>query len=189
MSKDAFELRRRALEEAFFHQKEHSLVEKLREVFHLEHDRQSLREFTGIDDEVVLDRLVSLEVSGESLAAFNLFPLCEVAWADGKVDERERVAVLKAAAEVGIKEGSTAYKLLANALAHRPTIAGRKAWYAYAAALNRKLSAREREVFKEQLLRRAQAVAGASGGILDTAFTISAAEKRVLKAIEEAFEV
>ena len=189
MSTDMFEARRKALEEAFFQKQNAELVDKIRTTFLRKATREELRKFTGISNEEVLDRLVALNVSGETLAAFNLLPLVEVAWADGKVDDKEREVIVNSLAEEGIHVGTTAYNLLLNALEHRPTVDGRKAWYAYAEELKHKLTAREREAFVSDLLRKAHAVAAASGGLLDLAFTVSPAEKRVLEAIEKAFAV
>jgi hypothetical protein len=80
-----------------------------------------------------------------------------------------------------------AHAALEGFLKRKPSEDARKAWYAWAAELNAKLDAGERRKVREGLLKRARAVAEASGGILGLGNKISAGEQRVLDAIERAF--
>ena len=93
-----FKLRERSFEAVYFSRKDEELVDKLKRVFHQKVDKQSIRDTTGVTDENLLDGLVELNLNGELMAAFNLLPIIEVAWADGEVDEKETRAV-RAAAE------------------------------------------------------------------------------------------
>ncbi len=186
MTKDAFESRRVAFEEDYFQKKDAQLVAKLKQVFHRKLAKEELREATGIVDEAVLDTLVELNLNSNLLAAFELYPLIELAWADGGVDERERSAVLAAAAEHGIEARSSAYAMLENALGGKPRPDMRKAWHLYAAELRKVLTQPELETFRNDLLEYARRVAVASGGLLNIAFTTGAGEKEVLKTIERA---
>lgn len=187
MAEDAFERRRKSLEEEFFIRRERDLVEKLRKRLEKEQPRETLKQLTGIQDESVIDTLVSLHVDRDTLAAFALYPLVEVAWADGKVDDREREAFLAAAAEHGLNPETPGHEALREFLKESPREEARKAWFAWAAELKRKLDPAERRQLREALLERASAVAEASGGILGLGRRISAAEQRVLTAIEQAF--
>ena len=109
---DAFDKREAAYEAEYFHKKDREMVEKLRAVFHQKVDKQGIAEATGITDDQVLDNLVKLNLRGDMMAAFQLYPLVAVAWADGKVDENERLAVLNAAQEQGIARSRlVAFKL------------------------------------------------------------------------------
>jgi hypothetical protein len=186
MDKDAFEERRKAFEEEYFKKKDVQLVDRLKAVFHRKLDKESIRKTTGITNERVLDNLVRLSLSGEMMAAFKLYPLIEVAWADNVVDEREIRAVLDAAHDHGIVRGSAAHTLLENALKNRPNEDSRKAWYMYAAELRKTLSAQELATFRQDLLDYARRVAKASGGIFNMVFQVSHNEHQVLKAIEKA---
>jgi uncharacterized tellurite resistance protein B-like protein len=186
MVKDAFEARRKSFEEEYFRKKDAQLVDKLKGVFHRKLDKETIRQTTGIMDERVLTNLVTLSLSGELMAAFKLYPLIEMAWADGVVDQREARAVLAAAEQTGIAPASAPYAMLENALKNRPREAARQAWYLFAAELRRVLNPQELAVFRTDLLNYAHRVAEASGGLLNMAFTISANEKRVLEAIERA---
>ena len=97
MAKDPFEERRKSFEEQYFQKKDAQLVDRLKAVFHKKIDKEAIRQTTGITDERLLDDLVEMGLNGELISAFKLYPLVEVAWADGKVDRREIRAVLDAA--------------------------------------------------------------------------------------------
>ncbi len=187
MSGDAFDKRRQALEEEFFKKHNRKLADKLRETIEQKQTREELEQLTGIQDPAVLDTLMALHVDKSTFAAFGLYPLVEVAWADGKVDDKERAAFIAVAAEFGITPGTFAHTTLEEFLRQTPREDARKAWYAWADALNRRLDATERGKVREGLLRRARAIAEASGGFLGMGRKISANEQRVLDAIEKAF--
>jgi uncharacterized tellurite resistance protein B-like protein len=186
MAKDMFELRRTSFEEEYFRKKDAQQVDKLKAVFQKKLDREEIRQATGITDEVVLDRLLQLNLRGELMAAFKLFPLVEIAHADGQIDEREVRAVLEAARQQGIGPDSAAYAMLERALTEGPRADARKAWYMFAEELCKALSPEELGRFRHDLLGYAERVAEASGGILNIAFTVSANEAKVIRAIEQA---
>jgi len=184
---DPFEERRKTLETEFFEKKNQDLLAKLRATFQKKETLEGLKQATGITNEEVLNNLVALNVSGQTMAAFALYPLVEVAWADGQIDDKERAAVLRAAAEAGVEVGSPAHALLERALIEGPNENRRKAWFAYANELNQRLTGTERRVVREELVRRARAVAEASGGFLGIGRRVSAGEERVLGALADAF--
>ena len=184
---DALHRRERALEEEFFQRKNQQLLDKLRATFEQKVTGEKLQAATGITDPKVLERLVALQVRGETMAAFALYPLVEIAWADGKLDRAERDAILEAAAGEGILRGSPSYQALEAAMTEGPTENRRKVWLAYARDLSSRLDPEERRDVRDELLRRARRVALASGGVLGIA-RVSAKEKQVLDAITGAFE-
>jgi uncharacterized tellurite resistance protein B-like protein len=186
-SGDAFEKRRQALEEEFFKKHNAKLAAELKGKLARKQTREELVELTGIHDEAVLDALLALGLDKSTFVAFGLFPLVEVAWADGEVDAQERKAVLAAAAEQGILPGSDARTALEGLLAQAPSETARKAWHAWAGELARKLGPAERSRARRELVARARAVAEASGGILGLGRKVSAREQAVLEAIEQAF--
>ncbi len=183
---DAFETRRAGFETEYFHKKDAQLVGKLKAVFNRKLDREELRKTTGISNDEVLDRLLAVNAKGELLLAFRLYPLVEIAWADGKVDPRETKAVIDAAIRLGVPTGSAAVKALEDWLKRGPTADGRVAWRAFAGELRKTLNPAELATFRNDLLEGAKAVAKASGGILGVAFEISGKEQRVLDGISEA---
>ena len=186
MSNDALHKRERALEEEFFARKNQQLADKLKATFEREEAGRSIREATGVTDPQLLERLVALEMRGETMAAFWLYPLIEVAWADGKLERRERDAILEAAVASGLERGSAGYEALEAGMSDGPTEAKRSVWRAYAQDLVARLDPDERRAVRDDILRRAEVVARASGGVLGMR-AISAKEQRVLDAIAEAF--
>ena len=151
-------------------------------------DKEVLGTVSGITNESILERLVNLHVRPETLAALALVPLIEVVWADGEVDERERVMVLAHARSQGIALGSVEHELLERWLAHRPEASLRNAWQHYVQGLCECLSRSERDVLKEELMRDVRKAAEASGGFLGMG-RISDQERQVLSKLESSFSV
>lgn len=185
-SSDAFDSRRTGFEADYFHKKDAQLVEKLKAVFNRDLDREELRKTTGISNNEVLDRLAAVNAKGELLLVFRLYPLVEIAWADGKIDPKEAKAVIDAAVKFGIPPTSAALKTLEEWLDRGPTPDGRAAWFAFAGELRKSLNEVELKTFKHDLLEGAKAVAKASGGFLGIGFDVSPAEKKVLDKVADA---
>lgn len=183
---DAFEARRNSFEEAYFRKKDAELVEKLRNVFQAQRERDDLKRATGITSDEVLDRLMAVQVRGEMLTAFKLLPLVEIVWADGGCDKREADAVIRAAVRYGVPADSAALERIKEWIERGPNPEARKAWYMYAQELRKVLSPAELKTFRDDLLEMARGIASLSGGILYTFFSVSHNEKTVLKKITEA---
>ena len=184
---DVFEKRRQSFEAEFFKKQDQLLIDKIRLTLEKEQPREMLKKLTGITDESVIDTLIAMHVSHDTLAAFGLYPLVEIAWADGAIDEKEREAFFKAAAQHGLGPGTPGHDALREFLKNTPREEARKAWFAWAANLSKTLDANERTKVREALLKRARSVAEASGGFLGLGQRISAGEQRVLDRIAEAF--
>jgi hypothetical protein len=188
MDKSAFEQRRDTFEGEYFMRKDRELVEKLKGVFRKKVDKDLLRQSTGVKDEQLLEKLVDLNLSGELMAAFHLYPLVDVAWADGQVDAKEAAAVLAAAEKQGMPAGSKAHAYLKERLDAGPSDDHRKIWLAYANELKRNLGADQLATFREDVLDLCRRVAESSGGVLGRAFAVSAAEKRAIETYGRALE-
>ena len=185
--KTPLEDRRRALEEEFFRKKEMEALVRLREKEIREQTVAELRAMSGIRDEAVISHLVDAGVNSETLVAFALVPLIAVAWADGSVKPAERDAVLRAARESGIREGSGAYETLERMLLERPSAELLPAWIEYVTALGAGLTVAERNALSAEINGRAREVAEAAGGFLGVG-RISAKEEQVLVEIAAALE-
>lgn len=97
-----------------------------------------LSEATGISDDDVIERLLDMDLSPETIAAVTLVPLVQVAWADGSLDRRERDVVLASARESsGLAAGGFAYRLIEGWLDERPNEGLFEAWQGYVNALRR----------------------------------------------------
>lgn len=178
--------RRQALEEAFFRKENERLRERLHEERERREARDSLARECGASDEGLLDRLVSLGIRADTVEALVLVPLVAVAWADGSIDPREREAVLRAAASVGITNGSPSYSLLESWTHARPAPELLESWQVYIQTIGRELSADHRWHLEEQVMGKARAVAEAAGGFLGLA-TVSKSEEAMLAKLEAAF--
>lgn len=179
--------RRHALEEAFFAQQDAALRRRLAETDSAQARRAQIAASTGIADPAVIDALAKLDIPAETMAALGLVPLVLVAWADGAIDAKEREAVLKAAADSGIKPGESAHALLESWLKSAPPASLRTAWAAYIAGVTATMDAAGRQAFRTQLLARARSVAEAAGGFLGLGAKISPAEEKLLTELERAF--
>jgi hypothetical protein len=120
MDKDIFKERGRSLEEEYFRKNEAKLIEKLRERGRLEEIAEALAVKLQIDDPQLLRRIMALGVTLDTGAAFLLAPLVQLAWAEGKVTDRERETVLRIAGERGIEKDSPAHAQLLEWLRARP---------------------------------------------------------------------
>ncbi len=176
---DIFDDRRRALEEAFFARRNEELLEALRQQALTQEREEALAKASGITDTKVLESLVSLNISPETLAALSLVPLVEVAYASGRVEPNERRAVLTAAEQSGLKPGDIGYKLLEHWLHDRPDPKLFEAWRAYIAALIPSMSPDAADALKKFILDRGTQVAAAAGGILGIG-SICKEERQVL---------
>jgi len=185
MSDDIFGKRGKYFEEEHFRKKEFELLEKLKGVFQKKVDKESLRQASGVTDENLLDRMVEIQLKGEMMSAFQLYPLVEIAWADGDLSESEARSVLAAGEEHGIRPGTRAYEFLERRLHEGPNPEARKVWFLYAEQLRKNLTPRELEVFREDLLARARAVV-ASTGHLERLLVDVGGERRIIAAIEKA---
>ena len=179
--------RRKALEGLFFHQLDQELIRQLREKKEVRQKREALSAASGITSDAVLDKLISLDVSSETLAALSLVPVVTVAWADRKMDERERDAVLKGAEKAGLSKGDISYQLLEGWLVQRPDSELIATWKEYIGALLPTLDEEARDALRKDLLERAREVAEATGGFLGFSEKISTQEEAVLEEIDHAF--
>jgi hypothetical protein len=181
-----FEERGNALEEEFFRKHNAELLARLRESKSKDEARELMAAASGIRNEAVLDQLIAHGMSPATVAALALAPLVAVAWADRKLEEKERRAVLAEAAEAGVSEGSPGFELLQSWLNQAPPPALLTTWSDYARELAGGLDGEQRREFRETLVRRARGVATAAGGFAGVGSKVSGAEQEVLDTIESA---
>jgi len=184
--RSALRAKAKALEDSFFAKENERLLVKMREQAVREEKKKEFREVLNIENEEVLDALVELAVEPETLIAFTLVPLVEVAWADGEIQNREREAIIKAAVERGVEDGSPTCTLLRNWLETPPDPKLLETWRGYIEELAESLGENSRAELKSSVMGRARAVAEAAGGFLGVG-SISAAEKKKLDELEWAF--
>lgn len=188
MSESPLRQRGLGLEEEFFAKRNQEKLQALREKLAAEARVAELAAATGIHNEEVLAQLHELDIGPGTFAAIALVPLIEVAWADGKLDDAERAAVLKAAIAEGVDPDGPAHTLLDSWLASRPGPPLRAAWFAYVRAFCGRLSSEARRELQNTVLGNARSVAEATGGFLGLGNKISPMEEQVLNDLRGAFE-
>ncbi len=184
----ALSARARILENEFFAKRDQAKIAALRAEIEARAKRHGLAEVSGIPDESVMNQLLEVGVTAQTLAALSLVPLVLVAWADGKLDDKERKAVLEAAASRGLEPGHPAHELLSTWLCAAPEPALRTTWHDYVAAFRDHLPAETVQTLRAWVLDRATDVATATGGILGLGKKISSEEQAVLDDLASAFD-
>lgn len=168
------------LEEAFFARENARLLEELRARKLQTERRESLRAVLGQLDDATLDHLLDAGLHAETAVALAIVPMAAVAWADGEVQPKEREAILKAAAERGVSEGSPSFAVLTSWLERKPDKHLIEAWARYARGLWEALEPADRVEMRQRLVDRAREVAESAGGFLGLGSKISAAEQKVI---------
>lgn len=177
----------KALEQSFFHSIDRDLISRLREQMEIEEKRNFLSHLTGVTDPHVIDKLIEIKIDAETITAFTMYPLVAVAWADGKIDQPERDAILKAAGAGSTGEGTVGAELLKQWLTEKPEEKLLSVWQQYVSALCSILDKQQVMELKTEILGHAQTVAESAGGILGLGSKISSSEKEVLDLLAETF--
>jgi len=180
-------IRGKYLEEEFFARQNREQLERIRKKMDSAQTREALAEASGIHNQEVLDDLAKHDMTAQRLAALSLAPLALVAWADGKLDEKERKAIMDVVAEEGLKPGTPSHELLSEWLNHPPAADLFETWREYVVALCDEMEAPARERLKAHVLEGAHKVAEASGGFLGLGSKVSKVEHKVLDDLEAAF--
>jgi len=186
VSEVTLEERGRALENQFYEKENQQKLAAMKEKLDTQGSKEELRKASGMSDEAVLEKLVALGLRGNTIAALSLVPLIQVAWADGKIQDSERTAILQGAHGKGLEQGTPGYELLQAWLARPPGGELFDAWEAYIKALSGQLNDEQNRLLKNQIVGFAKMVAAAAGGILGFG-KVSASEEKVLHRIEAAF--
>jgi hypothetical protein len=186
MDSDVLRTQGRRLEDAFFLENDRKLINQLHKMLKMKEDIASLEMVSGIKNEAILKKLVELNIRPEIFAAITLVPIIEVAWADGKLDEQEKNAILKISAEHFGADHKIPEILINEWLTQKPAAQMLDAWVHYLQGLAELMNPEETATLKKTLLSQAREVAEASGGFLGLN-KISAAEEKMLKGLEKAF--
>jgi hypothetical protein len=164
MEKDSFKERERSIEETYFRQRDAKLIERLRQEAKLEDIATALAEKLQVENPELLGRVRALGVTVDTAPAFFLAPLVQVAWAEGKVTEKERDTVLRLARARGIEENSPAYAQLLEWLRVRPADAVFDTAVEVIKSGFAVLPPEEKEERIKRIVQACQEVAMASGG-------------------------
>lgn len=181
--RDAFKERERGLEESYFQKKERELIEKQREKVALENARAKLSEKTGITNQQILEALEELGYNHETVRLLHLMPVIYVAWADGRMKDKERKMILEVARLAGISEGTQADDRLARLLDSAPS---EEVWEASFLAIQAVLRAGNKEQveqMRKDVLSYSDAVASLSKGLFGLELLGTGAERSALERV------
>ena len=173
------------IERQFFAEEDKRLIENLRK----KERREALRELVQVEDDAFLERLIGLGISPETVLALTLVPLITVVWADGKLEDREREAIIRAAEENGISEGTAEYQLLETWLSRQPDQELFESWKKYIQGIWGNFDGEARSQMRKTTLDRALAVAKSAGGFLGLTSKVSASERAVIEEMENVLRV
>lgn len=187
MSDESLQDRKHALEDAFYREGTETYRAQLELRRKEEEALEDLADASGIRDEAVLRRLAGLGIRAETLAALTLIPLIEVAWADGKMDAKERESILAGAESTGIPRESPSHGLLRIWTEDPPASDLVDAWREFIGALCREFDDEQTENLRSKVLGRARAVAEATGGFPAVRPSVSKEERTVLESLGRAF--
>ncbi|MBN2022239.1 MAG: hypothetical protein JW809_05550 [Pirellulales bacterium] len=188
MKKGSFRGRGAELENQFFLERDRELLQAMREQSAAKEKKKALSDASGITDDALLEKLIALDLCGETVVALSLFPLIAVAWADGSIAAKERQAALDAARQQGMDQTHSGYLLLERWLARKPDAGLLTAWKGHVATLVKTLDEPAKNALKANVLGRARAVAETAGGLLGFGNKVSKSEQAVLSELERAFD-
>jgi hypothetical protein len=185
--RDAFEDRRRGLEESYFHKKELELIEKMRRRAEADAARLRMGQQAGVVDKEILRDLEGLGYTADTIQLLHLVPFIHLVWADGAVSARERDLIIEAARSRGIAPGAPADVQLAKWLASRPSDQFFSDTLRAIVAILASVPDAQGEASRRDLLSYSAAIAAASGGILGFG-AVSNEERKVLERISREIE-
>jgi hypothetical protein len=187
MPDDALSKRGRALEDEYFRKKDQQLIERMRQAGATERGRRDLGAKIGIDDPEMLKELQALGFTPDTVILLPLVPVVQMAWADGSVAPAERALIVKLARSRGITDGSPADRQLSDWLTRQP---GPQVFASAMRLIRGMLAAQPAghpDLTADELVRSAESIAAASGGIFGIN-RISAEERALLTKIAAALK-
>jgi hypothetical protein len=181
---DAFAERGRALEEDYFRKKDRELIEKLRRASDADRARSELSTQTGLTDPAMLNALLELGLTPDTVVLLPLVPAVELAWAEGGITPAERQLLVSLARSRGIAEGSPADVRLQEWMASRPTPDQFAKATRVMSALLDSSAPMAKDLTAEQLVKYCEQIASASGGLFGLPFrAVSMEEQQLLTRI------
>jgi len=185
MSEDVGAKRQRVSEDDYFHKKDRELIERMREAAAADQARREMGTKTGLTDPALLGALQELGFTPATIALLPLVPVVQMAWAEGGVTPAERAMVIELARKRGVEPGGEADRQLSDWLSLRPDQDVFDGATRLIAAMLATSSEDHGGVNADDVIRSAEAIAAASGGILGIG-KISGEERAILTQIQTA---
>jgi len=183
---DGLSKRGALLEQSYAYETDRRLIETARAESAKHAELEAIREATHISDQQLLTELINCGVRVDSLHVLMLVPLVHVAWSNGHIERAERLAILEAASQDGIRPDSPGYEVLKGWLTRRPDVHLIKTWKDYVAAVRLFVSPEMFNSLQVITVVRAWKIAESAGGLLGF-LKVSRAEQAAIKELNAAF--
>lgn len=165
-------------ENAYFHARDDKLIAKMRARLTVEKREAELKAQTHLEDDELLAELARLGIDKSSLPFLHLVPVLEVAWADGEVQDEERVLLMGAAREANVTgEALVAFEAMLDTAPSRAYI---EAALHFTHSMLAALPESVREARSSSLVSLAETIAHANGGLFEMFFKVDTAERDAL---------
>jgi hypothetical protein len=148
--------------------------------------RQHLRDALPKADEALIDRLLEMDIDGDTLPALQLAPLAAVAWASGSVTHEENAQAILAIFDSQVSGNPKAVEKVRSWLQRRPPSDLLDLWEDFVLQTQHQLDDTQWEYNGDLLMQNAQAIALASGGVLGFG-SICKAEHEILDRIARVY--
>ena len=185
MTDDMLHERGRALEAQWARQRDEELLKKLRERAKIEEVSRALARKLKVDDPALRQRLIDLGFTHETGPALFLAPLVAVAWADGRVSDGERDAILGIAFARGVGPATPVHDQILEWLLRPPprelVDASLEVLRAGMSVLPPEERAQRVEAYADSFRRVAEASGGGLGRALGLASGISSEEAALIE--------
>ncbi|PJB42272.1 MAG: hypothetical protein CO108_11965 [Deltaproteobacteria bacterium CG_4_9_14_3_um_filter_63_12] len=148
--------------------------------------KAGLKETVAVEDDDILEDLLALGFTSETVGVLPIVPLIAVAWADGEVSAKEAKRILELSEQRGVKKDSEAYVLLDGLVQKQPSKEFVYSCIFVLKEIYNTLSPEETSRAKRNLLGFTHVVAKASGGVLGLfGNKVSGEEKDLIEEIAE----
>lgn len=129
--------------------------------------RGRLASITGVTDNSLIERMIRRGFNPDNVDAIRYVPIAEVAWASGRVTEREHVLAVRPASSEDLLYEPDAVNLFRSWLSQRPPAALWSLWEDYTTHLLNRVHRSDEQNFGERLYQLATRIALASGGLMN----------------------
>jgi hypothetical protein len=179
---DAFAERGRALENEYFKKKDRELIERMQKAAAAKQAHSDLSRTSGLTDPALVQDLLDLGFTPDTISLLPLIPVLEIAWAEGGITAAERDLIVRLARSRGITDSSAADRQLTEWMANRPDARVFERAGRLIAATLASTGQETARLTVDDLVQYCEKIAAASGGILGLG-KISPEERALLSRI------
>ena len=174
-----------AHEDEFFRKENKALLEKMQQKKSASETSEAITHQTGAVAEDLATMLSTKGIQADMLPVLHLVPLLQVAWADGEIQDEERLLLEKAAAERGVTDGHPAYAKFQEWLTKPPSEQVYEGALTFIRLVLASQGSEEAQQTKENLENLTKTVAEATGGLFGLFANTSSDEASVLASISK----